>query len=779
MKRVGNIPTLFFIILFYMHKIKVLLIIGFCVFVSPDIYSQELSPLLPDTGSLALAQKKIDLRGGLVVLSIAIAPGFEDLPALAYFRLKKGAEVGCVYITNGEDIPNYDCGKSAHETAKQRKEEAYQAMSLLNGEAFFLNIPAFDFLSTEDNAAEIDKYYFKLDKIISEMKPDVILINSDYIFSKGKSKRLQAIEKNIEAALNRVKIKYQWSDLKIFTQSDEKNRGDLIQVDENNALRKKSYRDIAIDIKMQYRSLGAVFPVWKSSYQPRYISVYPAKGNHLRLSAINSPAVPPGLKEIDSAIKEIAESQEAQLSENQLNRLHETISKIDFFINRSQKPLSLQEKKLLLFWKNIIEEYRCVLHNLIIPYSLRDQRVTALQVFFVKIGSLGSWIKNGKTNLIFPGVVDRKWIVDIRQDYSYPLLADTTWLILSPDVFPLTSPVNEEGYNALQMRNKFTFMVVHEEKQLINNFVYQKDIHLIGVSSQSLELLNPYVFANQDTVVIVKITNNLFNAMKGEIQAEDSLVSILPHRISLSPKSILMDTLMLHWKEKCSYGEHEIVLKSKKNNSIGKLIYKGIDIKTGTKKPVGVFSIIDHTPLLSALHHIGYPYIDLDTADVHCFENISTVIIDEESSKKVNSHPIMKRKIKDWICAGGKMVVLPQYDPDVSQVPDDSVVFSCDNSIVSMQDINADTASFLFRYPNVVEFRKWQSAGSVISYGKIYVKMNMPVTIPVKSQLAKMPLILVRHYGQGIIIYIAFNLHPQLLTIQEEAYKFLANILSN
>ncbi len=192
MKRVGVVyPTLFYSdIITSMHYRKFFLIIGFWICISSDIYSQELSPLLPDTGQLAVVQKKIDLRGGLVVLSIAIAPGFEDMPTLAYFRLKKGAEIGCVYITNGEDFPDYEFGKNAYETAKQRKEEAYQAMSLLNGEAFFLNVPAFICLSIEDDTAEIREYFLKLDKVISEMKPDVILLNSDYIFSKGKIKTI-------------------------------------------------------------------------------------------------------------------------------------------------------------------------------------------------------------------------------------------------------------------------------------------------------------------------------------------------------------------------------------------------------------------------------------------------------------------------------------------------------------------------------------------------------------------------------------------------------------
>jgi hypothetical protein len=743
------------------------------------MYSQSLSPLFPDTGHLAVIQKKIDLHGGLVVLSIAIAPGFEDVPTLAYFRLKKGAEIGCVYITNGEDLPNYECGKSAHETAKQRKEEAYKVISLLNGEAFFLNVPALSYLSQGNNSIEIDKYYCGLDQIISEMKPDVILLNSDYIFSNGKSRRLLAVEKNVEETIRRLKIKNQWNDLKIFVQSDENNKGDLIQVDENNAPRKKSYRAIAEDITMKYRSMKALFPVWRSSYQPRYISVYPKRKNQLRLSEIDSPVIPPRLKEIASTIKEIAESEEAQSSEHQLDRLYETISKIDFFINQIQRNLSPRERRLLLFWKNTVEEYRCVLHNIFIPYTLRDEMVTASQIFFIKIGSLDSWIKNGKTQLLFPGVIERNWIVDTRQDYSYPLLADTSWLVVSPNVFPLTSPTNEEGYHALKMRDKFTFMVVHEETLKKNNFIYQKDIPIISVPHQSLEITTPYVFANRDSTIIVNITNNLLNAMEGEIQAEDSLVSIVPHHIFLSPKSTVMDSLVLKWKGKCIDGEHDVVLKSKKNNSIGKFIYKGIDISAGAKQPIGVFSTVDQSPLLSALHRLGYPYIDLDTTGLHYFENISTVILDEQSSEKVNSNPITKKQLNDWIWRGGKMIVLPQFGSNANQVPDDSVVFSYKHPIISAQNINVDTAQYSFKYPHVVEVKKWQTAGSVISYGEIHVKKNLRVTVPIQSQSTKTSLMAVRHYGHGIIIYIAFNLHPQLLTIQAEAYKFLANILSN
>jgi hypothetical protein len=74
-----------------MHQKRFILILFFSAYFILNTYSQEFSPLLPDMGYQAIVQKKVDLGGGLVVLSIALAPGFEDLPTLTYYRLKQGA----------------------------------------------------------------------------------------------------------------------------------------------------------------------------------------------------------------------------------------------------------------------------------------------------------------------------------------------------------------------------------------------------------------------------------------------------------------------------------------------------------------------------------------------------------------------------------------------------------------------------------------------------------------------------------------------------------------
>jgi GlcNAc-PI de-N-acetylase. len=761
-----------------MHHKRFILILYFFVCFFSNTYSQEFSPLLPDTGYQAIAQKRVDLRGGLVILSIALAPGFEDLPTLTYYRLKQGAKIGCIYFSNGEDIPNYEYGKTPYETAKQRKEESYQALSILGGEAFFLNAPAMSLRSIENESMSRQKYVDKFETIISDMKPDVILLNSDYFFPNGKSKRVQLIKIILEQTVRQLKKNNQWNDLKIFLQSDDNTRGDRIPIFERNGPRQKSYFEIAGEISTNYKSMIKLLPVWAEIYRPSYISVFPKQDIQIKLSKINHPLIPQQLQVIESSLKEIVEAEEPPQSISHLNRLQAVIEKIDYHINHPHRNLSLREARLLLFWKKAIEDYRCAIHNVSIHYVLRDKSVTSSQIFFVKTDSLGTWAKNGKTQLIYPGVVQKDWIVDIRQDYSYPLLADTSWLVVSPNIFPLTAPVNEEGYQALQMRNPFTFMAVHEGSHLRDNFVYQRDIPLFSVPHQSIEILTPDVVANRDSMILVKITNNLFNAMEGEVLGEDSVVAILPYHISLPPKSASIDSLMLKWKKKYIGGEQHVSLKNKRGRSIGSITYRGMEITTERAMSVGVLSVIDHTPLLGALQCIGCTAIDLDTIEISRLEKKSTIIIDEQASEKVRSNMAAQNQLKDWIWTGGKMIVFPQYGPNICPVPDDSVVFHYHNAIFSPQNITIDTSQGLYHHPNIIDLKNWCDTGSIISFGDIQVKMNLPVSIPMKIKSTKMPLMVVRKYGQGNIVYLALSLHSQFLHYHPEIYKFLANLLS-
>ena len=85
----------------------------------------------------------------------------------------------------------------------------------------------------------------------------------------------------------------------------------------------------------------------------------------------------------------------------------------------------------------------------------------------------------------------------------------------------------------------------------------------------------------------------------------------------------------------------------------------------------------------------------------------------------------------------------------------------------------------LDNYFNSVDIKNLYTAGSIISFGNIQVNRSLSATMPIKTKSTKLPLMIARKYGQGNIIYLALELHSQLLNIQPEAYQFLKNLLSN
>jgi hypothetical protein len=183
-----------------------------------------------------------------------------------------------------------------------------------------------------------------------------------------------------------------------------------------------------------------------------------------------------------------------------------------------------------------------------------------------------------------------------------------------------------------------------------------------------------------------------------------------------------------------------------------------MEITTEHAMSVGVLSVIDHTSLLGALRCIGTT-IDLDTIEINRLEKKSTIIIDEQASEKVRSNMVEQNQVRDWIGAGGKMIVFPQYGPNSYPISDDSVVFHYHNAIFSPQDITVDTNQGLYNHPNIIDIKNWCDAGSIISFGDIQVNMNLSVNILMKTKSTKMPFMVVRKYGQGNIIYLALHLH--------------------
>ncbi len=123
---------------------------------------------------------------------VALQPGYEDLPLMAYLRTHHGARTIVAFLTNGEGTPGDTLARFPAWMTGERKLEADRVASLLDGEAWFANIPdapgpgtagALKVLWDTVGATR------RLTQAIRKYQPDVIVLCTDRRVATGASIR--------------------------------------------------------------------------------------------------------------------------------------------------------------------------------------------------------------------------------------------------------------------------------------------------------------------------------------------------------------------------------------------------------------------------------------------------------------------------------------------------------------------------------------------------------------------------------------------------------------
>ena len=136
-----------------------------------------------------------------------------------------------------------------------------------------------------------------------------------------------------------------------------------------------------------------------------------------------------------------------------------------------------------------------------IPYSVSDTVVTPIQVFFLQIWQSEYRLHKAKTQILFPGVVQKQWIVNEAQKTFYPLKDSSQFRVLSPRSISLNSTETPQGFGAMQMRTPLIFIVSHQDSNPNRNFMYREEIPLIIAPYRSAEVLSPQVMMHRDTTI--------------------------------------------------------------------------------------------------------------------------------------------------------------------------------------------------------------------------------------------------------------------------------------
>jgi hypothetical protein len=746
-------------------------------------YTQQ-SPYFPRLGPKAVAQTIREIRNPASYLFIALAPGFEDLASIANIRIGRGASVAVAYVTNGEDIPSDLNGEMFYQLASRRKEEAYQALSYLGAQPYFLNTPINDFSigggcfhPTEKLDEALSSY---LDSVIVQVKPDVLVLDCSPLMETKESLRIAYLERLIIHYLHQKRSERLRIVKRFFIQTKRRGKTVSIPVERDDVLWSKSYEAIAREAEGSYESLRYQIPVWKETSVHRYMQRYPVSVKTFASLDEGLPELGIKLKSLLPTIHSVFSIERYSNREKRLTKLSAVIEHVDAFIRGYEHQIDATDLRVLIAWKLDLEKLRCQIAGISVPYNVSDTVITPVQVFVLKFGTLGSAFNKGKTQILFPDVIQKQWIVNESQDTFYPLKDSSQFKILSPRSLKLNSTESPDGFRAMQVRTPFVFMVEHQDKDPDRNFVDREEIPLTIAPFRSVEVLTPQVMRYGDTQICVRFRSNVRDKTSGVFYVKDSLVTSEEKQVALEGKDFTVtDTLPLIWKNVPLAAPREIKILVGQGIPVGSFVVRPLAVTTDGEKRVAVCSAIDGSPLEVALRRLGVQMtiVDSTSSSMSSVFNSPVIIVDQFSFDKFSEIGRQSDSLEQWLKGGGTLIILPQYGTgQINSILGDDIAFTRWSAEDCGEQVTIDTTESVFDSPNKIARDGFSEKQFIISYCEISGGKNEDSKILMKAD--DRVLLLETTIGKGKIFYCGMNLFPRLLDLQKTTYQLLANLVS-
>lgn len=752
----------------------------------------QVSPFFPRLGERSVREEIRELENPSVILVIAVAPGSEDLASIAYSRIGRGSKVAVAFVTNGEDIPSDLNGETFYRLAARRKEEAYKALSQLGVQSYFLNIPVNEFpageASFEAEPGEDSVLTARLDSVIDKVEPDVIVLDRDPLYGPAASPRMSYLERIILEDMMSRRSSKRWQVSRVFAEAAGKQGRVTLPVNSEDHLWSQSYLHMADVAGEHYRSLRFHIPLWNRGRLHRYALVYPqAKRPPLSLTE-GLPVIRGELEALYPYVQSVFSLEKQPDLNTRLHILRNAIDRVDAFIGAHEHGPGLSETRLLSTWILDLEKLRSTVLGVDVHYSVSDTVLAQIQLFFLRFGKIQSRAGTTGLQIVFPGVVEKKWIVNEWQKEFYPLHQNDTFRVITPKL-EFNSAESPEGFASLQVRTPFRFEIVHRDSNPDLDYMYRADVPLIIAPIRSIQVLTPQVAVLRDSIIVVRLKSNSRDSARGEIYINDPIVRSAPVGVDLRGKNyVQFDTLHLVWSEMSRHVSEEndlaararrITILANNNVPVGGFYTRYIDAKTDLRGKVAIYSVIDDSPLKIALDRLGTRAVDLRMTDSWStgLAQYSVIVVDQYSYGNFVRSSKRYDAVKRWIEKGGRLIIFPQYGTDMKGMDGGQVNFKYLPITGASAKAVFDTSNGLFESPNHV--KESDLAGGVFPMAFGSVSGSSEGSRALITSAGHLPLLVEQTVGQGEIFYSALNLAPRLLSIDETAYRLLANLLGH
>ncbi len=777
-------------------KVKLLLIIWFIVSAYLLSCEQPLSkkPYFPETGKNALYQRSLDLRSNLNVLSLAIQPGYEDLSALAYFRLGRGANIMSAYVTNGESGESDIRAEYPAYLADIRRKEASNALSYLDGEIYFLNMP--DIAAARDSAKvrelwQSDTLLTKLKKLFLQFKPDIIILARD-LATNGKNPRWEVLYSDVMAAVKKIApvdphkklvgpdSQQFWSIERVVADYGEK-KDIFVPVDELHPHWKKTYHEIGEEAARSYHSLAIQRSLWLRDRKPSY---------HLAYSL-----VPPSVSEVDAGvprpsttrlqgieqqIRQLTNSTLQNKTEGALTHLVAIMDSVNYYLARHYK-LQQREIETLLHWKKRLEDLRCTLLGVEVEYSISDTALTERQLTFLTINKVKGTTEEGYTKVLFSGL-DGGWAINEDVERELPLDLNEKYRLLSPGRLDYTFPPGFREFHSTTVGKAFSFYLIHHAPTKEQSFVRRTTVELFFGPRFITEILTPVIRMVPNERVVFRLTNLSRDGVADTIKIENPIASSAESVFRLSTKeSSHLDTLFITWKGNPSEGTHLIPLQIDGITIANFAARKFHTEVNTTSKKIGIIKGLRHSPIEDALLRLNVKFsiIDLDRKILPQIDSLDVIIIDRRVLTLKPQIMNYTKALNNFVTKGGHLIVLAQ---DADSWNDDPLWEGIQLTRTFLFDedtpLQVDSSHALILSPNIMKSEDWKGWLFLRGYHIITGTALEQAELPIKVKPQGEPLVVTLAAGNGRRTYLDLALDHQWMNIHPGAFRLLANLIS-
>jgi hypothetical protein len=748
------------------------------------------SPYYPERGRAAIGQRALDLRKPAVVLSVALEPGEEDLPLVAWLRMGLGAKVVSVYVTGGSTTGSDLNGESPSRVAGCRKEEAYRVNTLLGAESYFLNLPDVGIVNRREALERLwvpDSVLAKLATLILSYRPDAILVHRDFRGEKGMTPRqawfVDLLLRSIRAARSPLPAQLDrgmsaWDVQRVF--ADTGAGGYRVNGSLRNRVWGKTYASIGSGAGRLYESLRVRRREWEGTARSYALIFTASKKDRPASLLAGVPAMNPRIRSLAALVSRACDQAERSSLVSAVASVAAAIDSVEHALYREPGALGGTGERVLAAWKNGLEDLRCSLFDLRIAVTSSDSLVTADQVFFLRFSAISGAVDTSRTQVLFPLAMKHVWGIDESVNYKFNLSVPREFRVITPDKPEYNMPVSTFGQDRPRPRTQFPFIIYHNDAVRARNYAYRKEIPLGMGPVRTLEVLTPVVRLADGERVVFSVMNFSRDAFEGDVYIQDSLVTSPRRRIRLSHKDeVLTDTLTIACSPGAAPGDRPVRLFIA-GKPLAQVTARKFDAIADTALPVGLVTGIKGSPVAMALARLRVPVVLIGPGVSAGLAGLPfrTIIIDEEAAAQREDFAVILGALRSWTENGGNLVVLPQFlTPHALDSAWGGAVFRRWPALEPAEGVVPEEGSALLDAPNRIPGADWD--GWVVSRSLGSVDPSGAQAAPVlRSSLTGEPLVVTLPEGRGRVTLVALDIVSQLRNVHPGAHRLLANLIA-